>query len=110
MRIATELTVKALIRRCNAAGVSAFVMRRGDEQRGALFVKIATLDGRAKLLGPPPATIASSSASPSLVPHLAPEGAPETEVDAYLARQRDYDEDLWVVEIEDRAGRTFADD
>jgi hypothetical protein len=34
---------------------------------------------------------------------------PEAEVDATLRRQRDRDPDLWVIEVEDRQGRTLLD-
>jgi hypothetical protein len=37
------------------------------------------------------------------------EGA-EAEVDAALARQRGFDPDLWVIEVEDRAGRHLLDE
>jgi hypothetical protein len=33
----------------------------------------------------------------------------DAEVEAALARQRGFDPDLWVVEVEDRAGRTLLD-
>jgi hypothetical protein len=35
---------------------------------------------------------------------------PEAEVDAALARQRRYDPDLWLIEVEDRAGRSLLDE
>jgi hypothetical protein len=28
----------------------------------------------------------------------------------YLARQREFDPDLWIIEVEDRAGRHFLGD
>ena len=34
---------------------------------------------------------------------------PEPEVDALLQRQRARDPDLWVLELEDRQGRTLLD-
>jgi hypothetical protein len=110
MRISTELAVKALIRRCQSAGAAAFVVRHGDDERGALFVKVAMLDGRAKLLGPPPALLSDTGRSRTLEHHMAEDGAPERDVDAYLARQIEFDPDLWLVEIEDREGRTFLDE
>jgi hypothetical protein len=32
------------------------------------------------------------------------------EVEEYLAKQRKFDPDLWIVEVEDKAGRHFLDD
>src|SRR5262245_36174529 len=85
MRLSSELWVQAFIRRCNAAGAPAFIMRRGDDERGAIYVKVALLDGRAKLFGPAPAGLSETTAVRLLTAHLDPEGAPEREVDAYLA-------------------------
>jgi hypothetical protein len=34
----------------------------------------------------------------------------EAAVDAAVARQRSFDRDLWVIELEDRAGRTLLDE
>ena len=33
----------------------------------------------------------------------------EREVDASIAKQRGFDPDLWVIEVEDRAGRHLLD-
>jgi hypothetical protein len=35
---------------------------------------------------------------------------PEAEVDALLSRTRARDPDLWVIELEDRQGRTLLDE
>jgi hypothetical protein len=110
MRIATELRVMALVRRCSAGGAAAFVMRRGDAERGALFIKVATLDGRAKLFGPAPASFDDAGGERPTTALLDPAGVGEAEADAFIAQQADYDPDLWVVEIEDRAGRNFLED
>ena len=34
----------------------------------------------------------------------------EAEANGYLARQREFDPDLWIIEVEDRAGRHFLGD
>jgi hypothetical protein len=110
MRLKTEIWVKAYLRVRSAESVSAMLVRHGDDDAGAVFVKVATLDGRASLYGPAPSGFEPTGADRRWTPHLAKASTTEAEVDAYLERQIDYDPDLWIIEIEDRAGRHFLDD
>jgi hypothetical protein len=76
-----------------------------------VFVKINRLDGTAELYGPAPQS-AFDAAHPSdraFVACLPRQPVPEPEAEAYLARQLRFDPDLWIVEVEDRAGRHFLD-
>lgn len=110
MRLKSEIWVKAYLRVRSAAGVSAMVVRHGDDDAGAVFIKVATLDGRATLYGPAPSGFEPTGADRRWVAHLAKPTTTEADVDAYLERQADFDPDLWVIEVEDRAGRHFLDD
>jgi hypothetical protein len=110
MRLKTEIWVKAYLRVRSASGVSAMVVRHGDDDAGAVFVKVATLDGRAQLYGPAPSGFEPTGADRSWVPHLAKPTTTEADVDAYLERQSEFDPDLWIIEVEDRQGRHFLDD
>ena len=114
MRLKTEIWVKAYLRARSAAGVSAMVVRHGDDDAGAVFIKVATLDGRATLYGPAPSGFEAGQdlggGDRRWVAHLAKPTTTEADVDAYLERQADFDSDLWVIEVEDRAGRHFLDD
>jgi len=112
MRLKSAIWVAAYIRRCNVEGAFAAVRRRGAEEAGAIFIILNRLDGTADLYGPAPQS-AFDGASPtsrafSVVLKQRP--APEAEVEARLAREIDFDPDVWIVEIEDRAGRHFLDD
>jgi hypothetical protein len=111
MRLKSAIWVAAYVRRCNAEGAFAVVRRRGAEEAGAVFIKIARLDGTADLFGPAPQS-AFDDARPSeraFVPCTKTQPAPEAEVEAYLAREIKFDPDVWIVEVEDRAGRNFLD-
>ena len=102
-RLKAELWIKAQIRICEVAGAQAFVTRRGDETAGAILVKVNRLDGHAMLLEP--ATAADGSRAWMRV--TGPEFVPEADADAAILRAVKRDPDLWVLEIEDRAGRHF---
>ena len=111
MRLKSALWVAAYIRRCNVEGAFAAVRRRGAEEAGAIFVKINRLDGTAELFGPAPQS-AFDGARPMdrlFSRCLSPESAPDAKVEERLAREIRFDPDVWIVEVEDRAGRHFLD-
>lgn len=111
MRLKSGIWVSAYLRRCNVEGAFAAVRRRGAEEAGAVFVKVNRLDGTADLYGPAPQS-AFEEAHPidrAFVLCLKVQPAPEADVEAFLAREIRFDPDVWIVEIEDRAGRHFLD-
>jgi hypothetical protein len=107
MRLKSEIWVKAYIRTCASAGVPAVVVRRGDIDAGVVFVKVSRLDGTAALYGPAPAGMERDSGEPRWT--LAAT-ASDADIETRLARERNLDSDIWIVEIEDRQGRHFLDD
>jgi hypothetical protein len=111
MRLKTALWVAAYLRRCEVEGVFGVVRRRGAEEAGAVIVRISRLDGKSDLFGPAPQSAfeAAQDTARAFTPSLAALPAADTEVEAYLAREVKFDPDVWIVEIEDRAGRNFLD-
>src|ERR1700681_2967187 len=112
MRLKSAIWVSAYLRRCNTEGVFVVVRRRGAEEAGAIYIKINRLDGTATLYGPAPQS-AFEDARPSdraFVPVLgAPKPASDADVEAYLAKEIQFDPDVWIVEVEDRDARHFLD-
>ncbi len=103
----TDFWASALIRRAEIAGAFAAVVRKGDADAGAVLVKVATLDGRARLYAP-----ARDGAGDRVWLDLSagPLGEDERAVDAHIAKRAETDPDLWVVEIEDKQGRHFLEE
>ncbi|MDP2738913.1 MAG: DUF1491 family protein [Pseudorhodobacter sp.] len=103
-RLTSDFWVRAYLVRLDLAGIPGFVTHHGDATAGAVLVKCASLDGQARAWHR-----SFDLASGARVWVILAEG-PETEVDSAIARQRRYDPDLWVIEIESRAGRTLLDE
>jgi hypothetical protein len=110
MRLKSEIWVKAYIRRCQHEGAAAVLARRGDADAGAIYIKVSRLDGTALLFGPAPSGLDEAREERRWEPSL--DGLPvaETEADAYLQRQVAFDSDVWIVAVEDGAGRHFLED
>ncbi|WP_298849594.1 DUF1491 family protein [uncultured Ruegeria sp.] len=98
-RLTADFWVHAYLARLRFQDIPAFVVAHGDDTAGAVLVKLNTLDGRAAafqrsfdLLSGERKWIELSS-------------GPEADVDQAIQRQRSFDPDLWVLEVEDRQGR-----
>lgn len=103
MRLTTDLWVSAYLARLRLADLSVYVVAKGDATAGAVIVKSATLDGKARAF-----QRSYDLMTGARVWVVLAEGD-EAEVDATLRRQRDRDRDLWIIEVEDRQGRTLLD-
>jgi hypothetical protein len=107
-RLRSDFWVAAHLRRCAVEGVDAVLRRRGAEEAGAIFVKVDRLDGTASLYGPAPQLFVEEAAEGRLfAPALT--DAPVPDVEDRLKREIRFDPDLWIVEIDDRAGRHLLD-
>jgi len=100
MRVTTDLWVSALLRRVFGAGGFAAVVKRGATEAGAVFVLARGRLGDTALFGPAPQT-SYDSAKPD-ERFFSPLGAGEDAdaLEARIEREKRFDPDIWVVEIE----------
>ncbi len=103
-RLASGIWVSAYLTRLRLADIAAYVTAKGDAEAGAVVVKVALLDGTARAFERRSDLMTGARAWIVLA-----EG-PEAEVDALVSRTRARDPDLWVIELEDRKGRTLLDE
>jgi hypothetical protein len=112
MRLKSHIWVSAYLRRLSIAFISAVVVKRGDADAGAIYVKVATLDGRAQVFAPLSAELAQAAPGDGLLLEegrawqaVYPSAMPEADADAYLSRQAARDPDIWILEVESPQGR-----
>ena len=104
-RLKAGIFVRALIRRAEVAGAQAYVVRKGVEESGAIFLKISKLDGTTTVLS-------QARRGEGELVWVKPlgEAVDEAKAAAWFEKQIKFDPDLWILEIEDREGRTFVDE
>ncbi len=103
-RLASGLWVSAYLARLRLVAIPAYLARRGDDTSGAVIVKLATMDGQAR------AFVRRWDFATDLRRWEVLAEGDEPAVDAALTREGARDPDLWVIEVEDRAGRTLLDE
>src|SRR6056297_232547 len=103
-RLTSRFWIDAYLARLRLNDIPAFVTAHGDDTAGAVLVKLNTLDGTARAFTRGFDLATGDRRWTDLTT------GPETDVDAAIARQRSFDPDLWVIEVEDRQGRHLLDD
>lgn len=103
-RLTTEIWVAAYLTRLRLATIPAFIVQKGDHTAGAVLVKLNTLDGNACCYQRSFDLMSGERQWVTLS-----EGD-EAQVDASIAKQKSFDPDLWVIEVEDKAGRHLLDE
>lgn len=103
-RLASGIWVAAYLRRLQIENIPAYVIARGDDTAGAVLVKLALMNGTARAQ-----MREYDMAQDARVWRVLVEGG-EAEVDAAITRQRGFDPDLWVIEVEDARGRDLLDE
>ncbi|MBV9332226.1 MAG: DUF1491 family protein [Alphaproteobacteria bacterium] len=104
-RLKAGIFVRAIIRRAEVAGAQAYVLRKGSEEAGAVFLKVSRLDGTCTVLD----QVRQGEGQLAWIKPLG-ENVDEARAGTYFEKQMRLDPDLWIVEIEDREGRAFIDE
>lgn len=100
MRLRTDIFVSALLRRVFAAGDFAAVEKKGAEQAGAIFIRQHFRDGLETLYGPAPQSVFDEDAAGERLFEVRLERGEAEAVRQMLDRERKFDPDLWIVELE----------
>jgi hypothetical protein len=100
-RLKTEIWVQACVRRGNADGIAVTVIHKGDPARGSVIVKLNRFAQGCIVL----AETRDEEGGRAWIRGTGPEPVAEQAADEYVTRNRRYDPDLWVIEVEDRDGR-----
>ena len=110
MRLKTSIWVSAYLRRCAAQGLGVYVARRGDADAGAILIKVDYLDGQTMVYAP-----AINAADDELSERrwsrlTGPDPVADAQAEEQIARQVSFDQDIWVVVVENRAGAVLLDE
>ncbi len=108
MRLRADFWVAAYLRRCEVEGASAYLRRRGASEAGAVVVKLDRLDGHAAVFGMTSVDAVDEAGRRFTRLHR-DEWIETSTAEERLKRELGFDPDLWIVEVEDRAGRAFLD-
>lgn len=95
-RVTSRLLVGAIRRRAEAAGGTATVLAKGDETSGAVVVALAERGRVTKLFE----RGLAADGSYRWVQAGPDEGTEEAAFSEYLAKRRNFDPDIWALEVD----------
>lgn len=100
-KLKAKLFVHAAIRRCGIEAIPAVVARKGDEDAGTILVKVNRCDGTAEVY----TQARDGTGRLGWLKSTGADPVDDSRAEAVIARARDVDYDLWVIEVDSRDGR-----
>lgn len=101
MRLTSDMFISALTRRIFNDGGHAVIAQKGAEHAGAIYIRIIHRSGMESLYAPAPQTfITEETVSQDRAFELRLKRVSAYEIDEFLGREKQFDLDIWVVDIE----------
>ena len=100
IRLPTGLWIEAQLRHLTEKGVPYYVVNKGAYASGTVILKLNALENGCQVL----TQVRDMNGELAWMQALKTGIVAENEADAYIRRAVDRDPDVWVIEIEDRAG------
>lgn len=111
MRLRSDIWIAAYLRRVMSAGAFVAVRKKGVPEGGAIFIRIDHLDGAGVLYGPAPQSVQDEDGSSRRFQQLHSTATLDNAaIETRLQKERKFDPDLWIIEVEDRQQRNFLDE
>lgn len=108
MRITSAIFVASLTRRLFSDGHMAAVEKKGATEAGAIFIRVVKRDRTQMLLSPAPQSYFEEKSTFHIF-EVRLQNAQEADVDQKLEREKTFDEDIWIVEIETDQPEEYLD-
>ena len=106
IELKSEILINAGIRAAERNFINVYVTKRGDSESGAIFVKVDTLDGYAKLYTRNlKYDLINENDVVEFVNLYPDKKLPNIDIDKRITKEIQIDSDCWIVEIEDKEGR-----
>ena len=103
-RLKSKIWVQAYLKRLELQTIAAYVTAHGDDNSGAVLIKVMKMDGSAQLYQKTFDLQNNRNAWVKILESL------DVEIDTLLEKQKANDPDLWVVEIESADGQNYLDE
>jgi hypothetical protein len=103
-QLRSDIWCAAFVRRHNDLGHMCVVARRGDPVAGQVWIEIDHLNGTRSLLVPAPSVMLGEDARGDRVFQVRYDRVEPQIVRERIAREVDFDQDLWVLGLDSRDG------
>lgn len=108
MRITSAIFVASLTRRLFSDGYMAAVEKKGAPEAGAIFIRVVKRDRTQMLLCPAPQSFFEEKSNFHIF-EIRLENVHEMDINEKLDREKSFDNDIWIVEIETDQPEAYLD-